>query len=236
MPISDSIAEGELIKIQGDALGVAVGISAVSLPLPTGASTSALQTTGNSSLSSIDGKITTATATPSLSSSSIVVRGLPFEPQKYIAATDGFAIATSATDIFRIVGSGSKTIRIKKITISGRTTSGSPVPVIIKIIKYSTANSAGTSVTTTVVPADSSNAAGTATANHYTANPTLGTVVGNIATRSVTFQAAGLLQFLDLSFDTPIVLRGTSQQLSVNLNATSITGSSICCSAEWEEV
>lgn len=34
-------------------------ISAVSLPLPTGASTSALQTTGNTSLSSIDGKLTT---------------------------------------------------------------------------------------------------------------------------------------------------------------------------------
>jgi hypothetical protein len=34
-------------------------ISAVSLPLPTGAATSALQTTGNSSLSSIDSKLTT---------------------------------------------------------------------------------------------------------------------------------------------------------------------------------
>lgn len=44
-----------------------VPVSAVSLPLPTGASTSALQTTGNSSLSSIDAK------TPSLSSGRVPV-------------------------------------------------------------------------------------------------------------------------------------------------------------------
>jgi len=39
-----------------DGSGVTQPVSAASLPLPTGASTSALQTTGNSSLSSIDGK------------------------------------------------------------------------------------------------------------------------------------------------------------------------------------
>ena len=38
-----------------------VAVSATSLPLPSGASTSALQTTGNSSLSSIDGKLTSVT-------------------------------------------------------------------------------------------------------------------------------------------------------------------------------
>jgi hypothetical protein len=37
-------------------------VTAQSFPLPTGASTSALQTTGNSSLSSIDGKFTTLNA------------------------------------------------------------------------------------------------------------------------------------------------------------------------------
>lgn len=42
-------------KVDGSA--VTQPVSAASLPLPTGASTSALQTTGNSSLSSIDGKL-----------------------------------------------------------------------------------------------------------------------------------------------------------------------------------
>lgn len=42
-----------------DGSGVTQPISVVSLPLPSGASTSALQTTGNTSLSSIDGKLTT---------------------------------------------------------------------------------------------------------------------------------------------------------------------------------
>ena len=41
-----------------DGSGVTQPVSVVSLPLPAGASTSAAQTTGNSSLSSIDGKVT----------------------------------------------------------------------------------------------------------------------------------------------------------------------------------
>ncbi len=49
-----------------------VPVSAASLPLPTGASTSALQTTGNSSLSSIDSKITTVNTGAVVVSSSVL--------------------------------------------------------------------------------------------------------------------------------------------------------------------
>lgn len=158
------------------------------------------------------------------------------EREKYSAATNNFTIAASATDIARLLGSGSKAVRVTKVVVSGRTTSGSPVAVIIKVLKYSSANTGGTSVATTAVPFSSTYAAATASANHYTANPTVGTLVGNIATRSITFQSAGLLQILEFNFENPIVLTGTSEQLSVNFNATSVTGSSICVNFEWEEV
>lgn len=48
--------------LRTDASATTQPISAASLPLPTGAATSALQTTGNSSLSSIDTKLTTTNA------------------------------------------------------------------------------------------------------------------------------------------------------------------------------
>jgi ABC-type transporter Mla subunit MlaD len=180
--------------------------------------------------------VAVSNSAPSLTDAGLVVRPLPLELNTYGAATNGFVSAASATDVFRIVGSGTKTVRITKLTISGRTTSGSPVACIIKVIKYSSANTAGTSVATTAVPLDSSYPAATATVNHYTANPTLGTAVGNIATRSITFQASGLVETLVFEFENPIVLRGTAQQLSINLNATTITGASICCDVLWEEI
>jgi hypothetical protein len=62
-------------RVPVDGSGVTQPVSAVSLPLPSGASTSALQTTGNSSLSSIDTKLSSqataanqATGNASLSS------------------------------------------------------------------------------------------------------------------------------------------------------------------------
>jgi hypothetical protein len=183
--------------------------------------------------------VSVSNSTPNLSNYALNVRPLPYEPARYSAATNNFAIATTATDVFRILGSGSKTVRVKRLKVSGRTTSGSPVACVIKVLKYSTANTGGTSVTTTVVPIDSNSAAGTATVNHYTANPTLGTLIGNIDTRSITFQSVGLSPAGELIFDfseNPVVLRGTSQQLSINFNSTSVTGSSICCVVEWDEV
>ena len=173
---------------------------------------------------------------PALNNQGLVTRPLPYEPLKYAAATDNFAVAATATDIARLLGSGSKTIRVKRVVVSGRTTSGSPVACIIKLLKRSTANTGGTSVATTAVPLDSTSAAATAAANHYTANPTVGTLVGNIATRSITFQQLGLVETLIFDFETPIILRGTAEQLSVNFNSTSVTGSSICVNFEWEEV
>lgn len=51
-------ASTDVITVQGIASGTVLPVSAASLPLPTGAATAAKQDTGNTSLASIDGKIT----------------------------------------------------------------------------------------------------------------------------------------------------------------------------------
>ena len=70
--IADPETATSYARVSGDSLQVSVqnasvAVTAASLPLPTGASTATLQTTGNSSLSSIDAK------TPSLSSGRVPV-------------------------------------------------------------------------------------------------------------------------------------------------------------------
>ena len=65
--LTDSQLRASAVPVSGTFWQSTQPVSAVSLPLPTGASTSALQTTGNSSLSSIDAK------TPSLSSGRVPV-------------------------------------------------------------------------------------------------------------------------------------------------------------------
>jgi hypothetical protein len=60
-PSADVISvqgEASMTPLKTDGSATTQPVSAVSLPLPTGAATSAAQTTGNSSLSSIDGKVT----------------------------------------------------------------------------------------------------------------------------------------------------------------------------------
>lgn len=59
---STAVAGTEVALVTRNIPGGTQAISAASLPLPTGASTSANQTTGNASLSSIDTKLTTTNA------------------------------------------------------------------------------------------------------------------------------------------------------------------------------
>lgn len=171
----------------------------------------------------------------------VPVRSIPYEPKGYSAVASAFAPASSATDIFTISGSASKTIRIHKIDVTGTTTSGSPIKITICLQKRSTANTGGTSVTRTNVPHDSSNAAATAEVKSYTANPTLGTLVGNVRCVTTSFQASGITdtvlmwEFAD-DGGQPIILRGVNESLVVNFNGTTVTGGVVSISVEWSEV
>lgn len=182
---------------------------------------------------------------PSGSEYGLVVRNIPKVRETYSATAFGIVPAASATDVFTITGSESKTIYIHKIQVSGTRTAHAHNQVIL--LKRSTANSGGTSTTRTAVPHDSTNAAATATVTSYTANPTLGTLVGELASNTLSLpvqtpsnaQGNGgsvtpwLWEFT--SIGQPLVLRGTSQVLSINFNSVTITGGNLNFSIEWSE-
>jgi hypothetical protein len=229
-------------------------VSAASLPLPAGASTSALQTTGNSSLSSIDSKLPTVGQKTMAGSqpvviasdqSAITVTSTVATRATYSAAASSLTVAASATDIFTITGSASRTVRILRISLSAWKTAVSSEQILL--IKRSTANSGGTSATLTAVPHDSTNAAATATVRSYTANPTLGTAVGTIRSvklpvptqtpsnaQSQTGYSVKEWEFGKHSGQA-VVLRGTSEVLAVNLNAVTVAGSNFSIDVEFTE-
>lgn len=163
-------------------------------------------------------------------------------PPTYSASIDALNVAGSATDIFTVTGSATKVIRIKRVFLSGWRTANTQFSVIG--LKRSTANSAGTSTTPTVVPYDSSYAAGTAVARAYTANPTLGTLVGNLFTRAVAIgvqtpnnaQSIPTIPFeIEFQEDRAPVIRGTNEVFSINLAGVSVAGSSLRITVEWTE-
>lgn len=173
----------------------------------------------------------------------IIVYNSPIDGRRttYSAATALFTPAATATDIFTITGSSTKVIRVLNIIISATITTAASNNIFL--IKRSTANTAGTFTAATKVPHDSLSAAATATVQHYTANPTaLGTTVGNVRTyRGIIPASATAVSnpIVEWEFGTRpaqgIVLRGTGEQLVVNLNAVTFTGGSISISVEWTE-
>lgn len=159
----------------------------------------------------------------------------------YSASAVALAPAASATDIFTLTGSGTKTVKITRVQISGIATAAGAYDVVF--LKRSTANSAGTSSDLTEVPYDSNDAAATATALSYTANPTTGTLVGNLQAKKITVSTAGgaipiiptELTFDERAGERPIVLRGTGQVFAINLNGVTVTGGSLTLDVTWTE-
>ncbi len=171
-----------------------------------------------------------------------IVSGKSNLPLTYSAASGPFTPASSPTDVFTITGSATKTIRVTRIAFTMNQTTSSARDVLV--IKRSTANSGGTSTLLNNVPVDSQNAAATATVRSYTTNPTLGTSVGTIRSRKVFVATLTgnnsnsdevLLEFGSRTDTQNLVLRGTNEVLSINLNGVTSTGNSASCSVEWIE-
>lgn len=161
----------------------------------------------------------------------------------YIASKTGLAAATSsATDIFTVTGSASKTVRITRLGISATVATAAATIDIVLLVR-STANSGGTSTgSPTLVPYDSNSSAATATVLSYTANPTTGNLVGNVGAFKLFMNVAatGTSDKVVLDFGNrpaqAIVLRGTSQVFAVNLNSqTTTNATSFDIFVEWTE-
>lgn len=157
----------------------------------------------------------------------------------YSASISNLTVAASATNIVTIQGSASKVVRIVRVLLSGIQTASGNMTVLLR--KQSTADTGGTSSAMTAIPHDSSSAAATASAVSYTANPTMGSLVGVPVSKRVSFPAAaaafdpaGDLYRADLPAQA-IVLRGVAQGLAVGFNGVTLTGGSVNVSLTWTE-
>jgi hypothetical protein len=168
------------------------------------------------------------------------------EDQTYSCAVFNLIPAASATDLFTITGSATRTVRIKRITVSGTRTTHTWTDVIL--LRRSTSNTGGTSTAPTIASHDLNNAPATAVCRAYTANPTaLGTSVGNLRAGNFSMPVAvptnaqgnGPGHRLEWLFGEnggqPVVLRGVSQSIAINLNGQTVSGGAFHISVEWTE-
>jgi hypothetical protein len=133
--------------------------------------------------------------------------------------------AATFTDVWVISGSASKTVRVNLIVLCAAATAATNLETLV--VKHSTANTGGTSSSLTSTPNDSSNAASTGTVLNYTANPTVGTVVGVSGFRKLNVGTVGNSGCLTWTFGPPgagqpIVLRGIAQQLAVSFSGQAV--------------
>ncbi len=163
-------------------------------------------------------------------------------PTYSVVAFDLIPVAT-ATDIFQLVGSATKTIKITRIKMSADSTGAAEVDFYG--YKRTTANTGGTITHPTPTKYDSLNSAPTAVVNQYSANPTtLGTGTLFAATQFVCPSAltgSGIPIFpIDTSFgirnNQALILRGVNESISISLGGNAIPdGLTIYLTIEWTE-
>jgi hypothetical protein len=158
----------------------------------------------------------------------------------YSAAVVNLSVANNATDFFTITGSGTSVIRIMKIVVDATQNTAGIRDVIA--IKRSTANTGGTSTTLTNVNHDSTDAAASAVIRAYTANPTLGTAIGNVRAAKIFIGDTGKSGSANASsflfFDganKAMELRTANEVLALNFNGQTAAGNSFNIGIEWTE-
>lgn len=170
------------------------------------------------------------------------VTQLPSQRPTYSAATTGLATAASATDFLTLTGATGITTRITYVQCSGIASTVGTADIVA--LKRSTANSAGTSTAPTIVPHDANSAAASSTILAYTANPTTGTLVGNVRTGKLGLPLANtgaingslIWDFATRPGTQEIVLRAATQVFALNgAGATLAAGAALDCNVEWTE-
>lgn len=166
----------------------------------------------------------------------------------YRAAANFTPQVTGAVCVISIQGSATKTVRIKRVGLSGVSTGAGQN--IYALQKTSALGAGGTTVTPTVSKMDSADAAATAVVQHYTTSlKAAGTPIGgplsaaNVQTCVTAVPTTGVpaqtLLFPEAGapIGHAIVLRGTSEFLEIqNLAAANLAaGTVLCYFVEWEE-
>lgn len=185
----------------------------------------------------------------SLALAQIAPPGGAAAPATYSAAfspsSGGTAVAATTTDFWCIAGSGTKTVFITNITLTGQASAAS-INARINLVIRSSLDTGGTPSTITAVPHDSNNAVATATVTSFAANPaSLGSAVAtlkgyvSVQQSSATSQPGGPFIGLNEQWGAirgaqPLTLRGAAQAACLNSNATT-TYTLVMVNVEWYE-
>jgi hypothetical protein len=144
--------------------------------------------------------------------------------------------ASSTTDNAVMPGNATNTVLLTKVTVTcTQTTAGI---LNLELVKRSAADTSGTSAAFTIVPDDSNYAAAVSAPLSYTGTgPTAGSAVGDLDNAQIGCLAAATAAANDIYVfkpAKPIVLRGTAQQVAINLGGA-VTGGNITVTFDWIE-
>lgn len=153
------------------------------------------------------------------------------------------AIAPTSSTGIRVVGSATKTVRVRKIVIGGVATAAANITLTLS--KYSTTGTAGLGVwvAATNVPHDSGNDAGTAVVEHVTVDDITspGTLVGIMRAGRLQLAASGTGAYVaPTTFDfgtggqQALVLRGAAENVNIGLGSLP-AGAALDVYVEWTE-
>lgn len=161
-------------------------------------------------------------------------------PYSYTGSTTTFSVALDTSDVAGLCGNPTTMVLVYDLRAScTQTTAGN---VQVAVVKRSSAY-AGSWSSMTVVPQDSNYAVPASTAIFFTTVPMIpGTLVGYLDAYKLGCMASGTATPNDIYISPaswrmkPIVLRGTSQCLGLNIQNATITGGAMTVSFSWMEV
>ena len=169
---------------------------------------------------------------------------VPTVPSALVAAYASAGVLTAPaatpTDLVVLNGSATKTIRVKRITVTGSATTAGSMEVLLK--KHTVANTGGTKATAPdVVKLDSADGAATCVVDLYTANPTIDSTAKLMAVRALNMGVAGANGAVEFDFTNAdnkgILIKGAAQALAINFNGGTVpTGGKLGWSVIWEEI
>lgn len=151
----------------------------------------------------------------------------------YSYASVAYSPYATATDILLITGSATKTVRIKRIGVSGRATAAANIDVAV--FKHIVANTGGSPSALTAVKHDTTiNPAATAVVATITAAPTIDTGKVLVRCQQSNLSAAGSggaatpveWHFGDVN-DQALVLRGINEEIAINLGGGAVPGGTV---------
>lgn len=165
----------------------------------------------------------------------------------YGAYSVGLVPASAATDIFCINASASRDVSVREIMISG--TAGTAITTPVLLYRRASLDTGGTAATGLALPVGaqmtSTDPTATATLTAYTANPTV------VDASPVLLQAPAISFSVTTGTNTPTfvyggtnvdllskgfnLLKGSTQQLCLNLNAATITTGVLAIGMKWVE-